>query len=273
MDDRNDNAQGLLGRAARIIGAQISIAVRRPITSLASLALIYLAWIGVQQLLAWAVVDATWNATDRSGCNPEGACWAFIVNRLPQFLFGFYPAEERWRAVLPLITPLIFMMLVAVPALRHGKVIALAGFVLYPFAAVLLLGGGVLGLEPVSSELWGGLTLTMLIFTSSFGLALPIGIGLALARTSTMPVLRVFATGFIEFWRGLPLIAILFMSVIMLPLFLPPGVDSPRLLLAMVGITFFASSYLAEVIRGGLNGIDLGQYRAAQAIGLCSSTS
>ena len=159
------------------------------------------------------------------------------------------------------------MALVALPVFSYAKISAFGGFCLYPFVAVLLLDGRLLGLEPVSTEMWGGLTLTMLIFTSAFVLAFPIAIGLALARTSKMPTFRLLATGFIEFWRGLPLVAILFMSVIMLPLFLPPGVDSPRLLLAMVGITFFASAYLAEVVRGGLNGVDLGQYRAAEAIG------
>src|SRR3546814_17019876 len=70
-----------------------------------------------------------------------------------------------------------------------------------------------------------------------------------------------------RFWRGLPLVAILFMSVIMLPLFLPPGVEAPRLSLALAGITFYSAAYLAEVVRGGLQGIGRGQYEAAGALG------
>ncbi len=267
------NAPGLLQRATEWLKAQAIFASRRPLTAIVTLALVYLAWIGVERIVGWALLEATWNAADRTGCNPDGACWAFIVNRLPQFLFGFYPVEARWRAIFPLAAPLVFMTLVALPVFPHGRIVAFGGFCLYPLVAVLLLDGRLLGLEVVSTEMWGGLTLTMLIFTISFVLAFPIAIGLALARTSKMPVFRLLATGFIEFWRGLPLVAILFMSVIMLPLFLPPGVDSPRLLLAMIGITFFASAYLAEVVRGGLNGIDGRRRPSASASGRCKPIS
>src|SRR3546814_13624373 len=85
--------------------------------------------------------------------------------------------------------------------------------------------------------------------------------------SSDLPALRLVAAGFIEFWRGLPLVAILFMSVIMLPLFLPPGVEAPRLSLALAGITFYSAAYLAEVVRGGLQGIGRGQSAAAGALG------
>jgi general L-amino acid transport system permease protein len=159
------------------------------------------------------------------------------------------------------------MLLAVVPEFRGRRIVMAAGFCLYPLFAFTLLAGGLPGLPEVSTERWGGLTLTMLVGMSAFVLSFPIAIVLALARTSSLPALRLVAAGFIEFWRGLPLVAILFMSVIMLPLFLPPGVEAPRLSLALAGITLYSAAYLAEVVRGGLQGIGRGQYEAAGALG------
>jgi general L-amino acid transport system permease protein len=98
--------------------------------------------------------------------------------------------------------------------------------------------------------------------------SLPFGILLALGRRSKMPAVRLFSITFIEFWRGVPLITVLFFATYMLPLFLPSGVTFDALLRALVGVAMFASAYMAEVIRGGLQAIPRGQYEAAAAIGL-----
>ncbi|WP_193367790.1 amino acid ABC transporter permease [Pelagibius marinus] len=254
-------------RLARQTGSLLAVTIRHPFSLLVSLVLLYAAWIVGEGVVSWGIVHATFLAEDRSSCDPAGACWAFIVNRLPQFAFGFYPEQERWRALLVVLAPPSLMLLAVVPEFRGRRVIMVTGFGLYPFLAFMLLAGGLPGLPEVSTEKWGGLTLTMIVGMSAFVLSFPLAIVLALARTSGLPALRLVAAGFIEFWRGLPLVAILFMSVIMLPLFLPPDVEAPRLSLALAGITFYSASYLAEVVRGGLQGIGRGQYEAAGALG------
>ena len=98
--------------------------------------------------------------------------------------------------------------------------------------------------------------------------SLPLGILLALGRRSAMPVIRLLCVLFIEFWRGVPLITVLFMASFMLPLFLPEGTDFNKLLRALIGVTLFSAAYMAEVIRGGLQAIPKGQFEAASALGL-----
>ena len=124
------------------------------------------------------------------------------------------------------------------------------------------------GLVPVSTERWGGLLVTMVIAVTGIAASLPIGIALALGRRSRMPIVRMFSVVFIEFWRGVPLITVLFMSSVMLPLFLPEGVTFDKLLRALVGVALFASAYMAEVVRGGLQAIPKGQFEGGMALGL-----
>ena len=138
----------------------------------------------------------------------------------------------------------------------------------FPIVSGVLFVGGVFGLEPVPTAKWGGLSLTLVIAFVGIVAALPIGILLALGRRSEMPVIRMVCVVFIEIWRGVPLISVLFMASVMLPLFLPDGVNFNKLLRALIGITMFQSAYMAEVIRGGLQAIPKGQYEAASALGL-----
>ncbi|RTM05528.1 MAG: amino acid ABC transporter permease [Hyphomicrobiales bacterium] len=238
-----------------------------PFGTLFTLGLAYLAFRLGTRIIDWAVVDATWVASDRTGCDPNGACWAFVVSRLPQFAFGFYPEAQRWRAWIVLIAPPVLLILAMAPDFRGRLKVVVTGFGLYPFVAFLLLAGGVTGLEPVPSDKWGGLLLTMLVGTSAFVLSFPLAIMLALGRLSKLPAIRILSAGCIELWRGMPLVAILFMSVIMLPLFLPPGIETPRVGLAMTGITLYSSAYLAEILRGGLQSVGRGQTEAAGALG------
>ncbi|HEY9058277.1 MAG TPA: amino acid ABC transporter permease [Aurantimonas sp.] len=142
---------------------------------------------------------------------------------------------------------------------------------LLPFAAVVLFVSAMsadFGLRPVPTNLWGGLMLTLVVALSGIAASLPLGIILALGRRSDMPAVRLFSVIFIEFWRGVPLITVLFMANFMLPLFLPEGVSFNQLLRALVGVALFSAAYMAEVIRGGLQAIPKGQYEGADAMAL-----
>ncbi|WP_419905230.1 amino acid ABC transporter permease [Kiloniella sp.] len=217
-------------------------------------------------VLDWLFFSADWVGQSRNDCTSGGACWAVISARFRQFLIGFYPAEEAWRVLLAavlLILALIPCLIEKVPYRRYG--LAFAGF--YPLIAAVLLAGG-LGLEDVATSRWGGLLLTLVCGVVGIAVSLPLGILLALGRRSTLPVISTLCILFIEFIRGVPLITILFMSSVMLPLFLPPGTTMDQMVRALVGISLFASAYMAEVIRGGLQSIPKGQYEAADALGL-----
>ena len=137
----------------------------------------------------------------------------------------------------------------------------------YPVIAYLLLWGG-LGLEPVESSKFGGFLLTMIIGVTGIGASLPIGIVLALGRQSDMIFIRTICVGFIEFIRGVPLITLLFVASTLLNYFMPPGTNFDLILRVLIMVTFFASAYMAEVIRGGLAALPKGQYEAADSMGL-----
>jgi general L-amino acid transport system permease protein len=136
---------------------------------------------------------------------------------------------------------------------------------LFPVVAFVLLVGGI-GLERIPTERWGGLIITLVVAVTGIVASLPLGILLALGRRSELPVVKGLSVAFIEFWRGVPLITVLFMAVNMLPLFL--GVSVNKLLAALIAVALFSSAYMAEVIRGGLQAIPKGQYEAAAAMGL-----
>ena len=145
--------------------------------------------------------------------------------------------------------------------------------ILVCFFILLLLFSIDYGLAPIDTLDWGGLLLTLLIAITGIVASLPFGILLALGRRSDMPIARVLCTMFIEFWRGIPLITVLFAASVLIPLFLPAGADVDKLLRAVIGIILFSSAYMAEVIRGGLQAIPRGQYESASAVGLSYSQS
>ena len=139
---------------------------------------------------------------------------------------------------------------------------------LLSFPVILWLIGGGFGLQPVSTNLWNGLLLTLLMAGVSIILSFPLGVLLALGRTSYLPVVRWFCICYIEIVRGLPLIGILFLAQVMLPLFLPTDLRLDRLLRGVAGLVLFSAAYMAENVRGGLQSIPLGQIEAAKALGL-----
>ncbi len=229
---------------------------------------LYLLYITVVPFVNWAIIDADWRGDSRASCSGTGACWVFIRVRFEQFMYGFYPDAEQWRVN----TAAVLGVLLLAPLFIRSvpKKSWLLGFVLvgYPLIAHLLLSGGRFGLPQVETGLWGGLLLTLVLSAVGIVAALPLGILLALGRRSKMPAVRICCVAFIELWRGVPLITVLFMASVMLPLFLPEGVSVDKLLRAMIGIVLFQSAYMAEVVRGGLQAIPQGQYEAAEALGL-----
>ncbi len=361
---------------------------------------VLLVWFTVIPALRFLLVDAVWQGTDRNACLADnaghsiGACWPYVRAKLDQFIYGFYPAQERWRVnltfllaallLVPMLIPrlpgkglnagLFFLAfpvvaffllhggglngfgvswtasllsafaesirsagdaLVRAAALRPvigpllwllGQCVALLGvmlsLVLLPLvwlrdqiqasgrplwvdlaltaiivsALLFLVAGGVRtgwrtlvtslaafagfaivtalmgldrgGLTVVDTRLWGGLLVTLVISVTGIVASMPIGIALALGRRSTIPLIRVFSVVFIEFWRGVPLITVLFFATYMLPLFLPGNFTVDGLVRALIGTALFAGAYQAEVVRGGLQAIPRGQGEAASALGL-----
>jgi general L-amino acid transport system permease protein len=232
--------------------------------------------------LDWAIFSAYWNAgTSRNDClTPTGevvdgveqfvktgACWTMVRARFGQFIYGFYPFDQRWRVDLALILQFAGIAALLIERIPGKKYAAIFLFIVYPVLSYVLLFGG-FGLPEVETRLWGGLFLNIILGTVGIVASLPIGIVLALGRRSNMPVIRIVCTGFIEFVRGVPLISVLFMASVMLPLFLPEGVTFDKLLRAMIGIALFSAAYMAEVVRGGLQAIPKGQYEGAMALGL-----
>jgi len=237
------------------------------VLTLLSLALVIYS---VPPVVDWMITGANWTGgADACRANPGGACWPFISARWEQFLYGFYPRAERWRVDIVLVVLLIGVLLLAFEKTPGRKWIGMFMLLIFPVVSFFLLSGSELfGLKTVGTARWGGFMLTLVIALSGIVASLPLGIVLALGRRSTMPIVRLVCTLFIEFWRGIPLVAVLFMASVMFPLFLPPDVTFDQLLRAVIGVALFASAYMAEVVRGGLQAISKGQYEGAMALGL-----
>ncbi len=231
-------------------------------------------WLG-PPLLKFLIVDAVWDGASRADCiatpqRPEvGACWAFVIERLGFFIYGFYPIDQRWRVDMffaLLAFGIGWITWLDAPRRDLGMVYF---FIVVPLLSFFLLVGlPVLGLPYVSTAQWGGILVTIVVAWVGIVVSLPLGILLALGRRSTMPIVRMASVFFIEFVRGVPLITVLFMASVMLPLFVPEHLTPDKLLRALIGVALFASAYMAEVVRAGLQAIPKGQYEAAMAVGL-----
>jgi general L-amino acid transport system permease protein len=229
-----------------------------------------LIWLAVPPLFHWAVGEAQWDGVDREACLPHqaGACWAYVKANLGQFAFGRYPPDQRWRVTMTFFFLVVGLVPLGIPRIPFKRLNLLYLAIVFPLFSAGLLIGGSDPLPEVETALWGGLMLSIVVSYVGMVTSLPLGILLALGRQSNFPALRVLCVIFIEFWRGVPLITVLFMASVMLPLFLPPGVSFDKLLRALIGISLFASAYMAEVIRGGLEGVPKSQYEGARALGL-----
>lgn len=232
-------------------------------------AILLLAYI-IPGTLDWLIFNANWTGgADACRANPDGACWPFVTSRWEQFLYGFYEKSERWRIDVLLGILAVGIAWIVWERAPGRRFVAVFMLFVYPVLSFFMLyGNESLGLPIVETPQWGGFTLTLIIALSGIVASLPLGILLALGRRSNMPIISLLSTVFIEFWRGIPLVAVLFMATIMFPLFLPAGVTFDQLLRAVIGVALFASAYMAEVVRGGLQAIPKGQYEGAMALGL-----
>ena len=217
-------------------------------------------------LAKWAIVDATWHGS-AADCRAAaaGACWAFIGRKLPFILFGLYPAGEHWRPALATAVLLALVVATAIPRFWNRWLPALwAG----GLAAALALMHGVGSLEVVPTQSWGGLPITIMLTAVGLALGFPLGVMLALARRSRFPIPRALAAATVEVVRGVPLIAVLYVAVLVFPLALPTGIEVDKLVLAQSAVVLFAAAYLAEAVRAGLQMVPRGRMEAALALGL-----
>ena len=198
----------------------------------------------------------------------HGADWSVVSANLPLFAVGSYPSDQRWRPLLWISTCVVLVVLTLTAPRGAGwrRALPPLWIAMAPLGLWLLAGG--LGLLPVGTRHWGGLTLTLLLTAGSGLLALPLGVLLALGRRSDLPVLRWSSTAYIELMRAVPLIAVLFFGQLLIPLFLPPGLEINRVLRAVLAFALFAAAYIAEDVRGGLQAIPPTQREAASVLGL-----
>lgn len=380
------NTTGLTGWALQNLFATPLNAI---LSIVVGIFILWLAW----GIFDWAILRGVFVGQDREACvavPDSGACWPYVWAKFHQFIYGFYPFDQRWRVNICLIVGAIALATMAIPSVPYKKWNAIFLLVIYPLLTFILLTGGNLnlslasilgivsllllsalavpvmafgvevgirrnrlalalaavalavfflslfvsmpvinafgnfvsastllivglliaaavlsivheassrdiaarsallswigaccavlavlvlvtadfGLVPVETQQWGGLLVTLVVAVTGIVASLPLGILLALGRRSKMPVVRLFSVIFIEVWRGVPLITVLFMASIMLPLFMPEGTNFDKLLRALVGTALFTAAYMAENVRGGLQAIPKGQYEAAQALGL-----
>jgi general L-amino acid transport system permease protein len=245
---------------------------------LTMIAILAIFWF-IPPMLKWLFVDAVWSGTDRNACATlgqggtmpdgwSGACWAFVDAKFQQFIYGRYIIEERWRVNIVGIVMVLLLIPLLIPSLPRKGLNAVLLFFVFPIFAYVLLVGGRFGLAHVETPLWGGLLVTLVLSFVGIAVSLPLGILLALGRKSDLPVIKLICVVFIEVVRGVPLVTVLFMASVMLPLFLPEGVTFDKLMRAIIGVALFASAYMAEVIRGGLQAMPKGQYEGADALGL-----
>jgi general L-amino acid transport system permease protein len=217
------------------------------------------------RLLSWAVVHGVWTG-GAEACREGGACWVFLRAKARLILFGIYPPDQQWRPMAAILIILGLTLWSLAPSRWNFR--TLAAWVLGAGLALLLMSGGVLGLEPEPTSAWGGLPITLLLTLLSLAFGFPMAVALALGRRSEMPVVRWLSVGTIELVRGLPLVTILFVASILLPIMLPDGVDIDNLARALAALTVFSAAYIAEVLRGGLQGVPIGQVEAARALGM-----
>ena len=278
-------------------------------------------------LISLFFLRAIWSAPDGALCRPpdSGVCWPFIVQKLPYFIYGSYPLDQRWRVDATMIIGAVLILWLLWDRLPGKRIAAGLFFVVFPVAMFILLSGyntfpvnigfylpsgihfdgirpwrffgldaltfpwGVafhfdflklgewaftmpgtelIGLPKVDTNDWGGIFVSLMLSLVGIVFSLPLGVLLALGRRSNLPIVKLFSVVYIEFLRGVPFITVLFMAVHMLPLFVPASYQPDKMLLPLIGTVMFASAYMAEIVRGGLQAMPKGQFEGAMAMGL-----
>ncbi|MDE2791201.1 MAG: amino acid ABC transporter permease [Paracoccaceae bacterium] len=242
-----------------------------PLDSVITLAfsalLIYLLY-GV---LSWGIFNAIWGGDSADVCRADGAkhgaCWTVINVRWRLILFGLYPYEEQWRSAIACMVILVTAVLSCIPYFWTGKRLALtwiSGFA----AFYLLMKGGILGLPLVVERDWGGLSLTVFIFSSVAMIGMPMSIVIALMRRSKLPLIARPTAFLIDVTRSLPLLSIMFTAAVVIPFVLPQWLQGDKLYRIIIGFAIFFAAYQAEIIRGGFQAVPSGQEEASAALGL-----
>jgi general L-amino acid transport system permease protein len=229
-----------------------------------------LAWAG-WHVLEWGVVEAI-AVPDYAACKAaeHGACWGFVAEKWRLIVFGRYPYEQQWRPALATAAVLAMLIASAVPRLwtRRGARVLAAGWLIGFAIFFTLMSGGAFGLERIGTDRWGGLPLTVILTLIGIAASAPIGIVLALARRSSLTLLRSLAVAYIELVRGVPLITVLFVATFVFPLVLPAGWALDPFWRVVIGLVLFQGAYMAETVRGGLQSVARAQHEAATSLGL-----
>ena len=219
-------------------------------------------------LADWFLFSANFSGENQDACVSDGACWVFIKSWAQQFFYGSYPAEQIWRVNLALILLCLVIMLSFILPSSYRLRVAIPLFLALPFINIAILDGKLLGLEYINTDFWGGFSLNILMAAAAIIIAFPFSFLWALGRRSDMPLTRSISIIFIEFFRGVPVLALFFMGSVMLPLFFAQGTNVDKLIRVWIVLIFFMSGYMAEVFRGGFQAIPKGQYEAADSLGL-----
>ena len=222
----------------------------------------------IPPMLNWFFFDADFAGSTKQDCTSGGACWVFVKVWMKRFMYGMYPDAEQWRINLAFSILLISIGFIFVLPQKFKNYIIVYLLFIYPIIALNLISGGVFGLKWIETGAWGGLSLTLIVSAFALIFCFPVGMFLALGRRSDLPAVKYCSIGFIELWRGVPLITVLFMSAVMFPMFLPDGTFMDKLMRVIIAITLFEAAYMAEVIRGGLQALPRGQYDAAKSLGM-----
>lgn len=227
-----------------------------------------LIYMSLNALIGWAFLDAIWRVENKDQCTYDaGACWAVIESRGRLILFGLYPYEEQWRSTIACLVVILTIALSCWPvfwSIRRIPALWVTGFAIF----VLLMRGGFAGMPLVSSEQWGGLSLTIFIFAGVFVIGMPLAVLFALARRSNLPVIAKSFGFFIDIVRSLPLLTLLFAAAVIVPLLVPEAIQGNKLMRVVIAFAIFFAAYQAEIIRAGLQSTPQGQEEAAVALGM-----
>ena len=238
------------------------------INAILSLIVIFILLKYVPPTLNWTFFDANFLGSTKEDCTGDGACWVFVKVWFNRFMYGMYPNAEQWRINISFLILFVSIVSIFVLPQKFKKYIILFLLFIFPIIALNLISGGLFGLKWIETGAWGGLSLTFIVSAFALIFCFPIGVFLALGRRSDLPAIKYSSISFIELWRGVPLITVLFMSAVMFPMFLPDGTYMDKLMRVIIAITLFEAAYMAEVVRGGLQALPRGQYDAAKSLGM-----
>ena len=230
----------------------------------------FLLAIAIVHVVDWGIIDAVFRPDSQACYAANGACWGFVAEKWRLIIFGRFPYEEQWRPALATLMIVMMLVVTACPRFwsRKGARMIMTGWIIAFVCCFTLMYGGVLGMQKVATDSWGGLPLTVILTLLGMTVSAPIGIVLALGRRSEMPLIRTLSIGYIEIVRGVPLITVLFVASFIFPLLLPSGVRIDPFWRVAGGIILFQAAYMAETVRGGLQTVQKGQYLASESLGL-----